>query len=72
MTIEEAYEWLLENFPQHIIEKNVKINDDSVIFNGYKITVKKDEGTVVGKGVTIKDAIRDVIKLSKVIGLWHP
>lgn len=62
MIFREWYDWLYENFPNCLIEMNK---------NGFKITIKQDENVIVGSGETLKDAIRDVMKLANIVGIWH-
>ena len=66
------YEKLLEQFPKCDIEEDIRYYlKNSIDMKEYKITIKYEDAIITGSGKTAKDAVQDILKLSRIIGLWH-
>ena len=66
------YEKLLEQFPKCIIEENTRYYLENFIdMQEYRITIKYKDYIVTGTGKTVKEAVQDILKLSRIIGLCH-
>ncbi|MEK6861131.1 MAG: hypothetical protein AABY07_04105 [Nanoarchaeota archaeon] len=66
------YEKLLEQFPKCDIEENIiSYLENSIDMTKYRITIKHEDIIITGAGKTVKEAVQDILKLSRIIGLCH-